>query len=119
MRAMGAIFLALAAILLVSLTATRLLRAGLTVLAIVVGVVTAARVLGAVVDGAAFETLFKLVPEVVLLALSLAGLAIEAVRRRPPLPAAAAPWSERACRNGKFRGTPPSSACVDASPSQV
>src|SRR6516162_544145 len=52
MRAFGAIFLAFAAIALVSLVSTRHLLAALTVVVIVVGFATAARVLGMIADGA-------------------------------------------------------------------
>jgi len=82
MRAVGAIFLALAAIALVSLASTRRLLAGLTVVAVVVGFATAARVLGLLADGATPETKFKLIAEVVLLAVTLAGTGLELHRRR-------------------------------------
>jgi hypothetical protein len=81
-RAEGAIFLAFAVIALVSLLSTRRLLAGLAVVAIVVGFVTATRVLGVLVDGAAPETVFKLIPELVLLPLSVVGLFIELGRLR-------------------------------------
>ena len=82
MRAFGAIFLAVAAIALVSLAARRRLLAGLTIVAVVVGFATAARVLGVVVDGATPETTFKLIAEIVLLTLTLAGIGLELRRRR-------------------------------------
>jgi cytochrome b561 len=82
MRVEGALFLALAALALLSLLDVRRLLAGLTLIATVVGFVTAARVLGYFVDGPAAETTFKLVPEVVLLTLSSAGILVELGRRR-------------------------------------
>ena len=51
------------------------------IVAIVVALVTATRLLGVIVDGAAPETLFKLVPELVLLTISVAGFFIELARR--------------------------------------
>jgi Domain of unknown function (DUF4345) len=81
MRAFGAIFLAFAAIALVSLVSTRHLLTGLTVVVAVVACATAARVLGMVADGATSETRFKLIAEVVLLAVSMAGGALELRRR--------------------------------------
>jgi hypothetical protein len=56
--------------------------AGLVLVAIVIGFVTAARVLGFVVDGAAPETVLKLTPEVVLLVLSAIGIFVEMRRQR-------------------------------------
>jgi hypothetical protein len=53
--------------------------------AIVIGFVTAARVLGVLVDGAAPETIFKLGPEVVLLTAAAVGILIE-LRRKRQLP---------------------------------
>ncbi len=82
MRAFGAIFLALGIATLLSLLATRRLLSGLLLVAVVIGCATAARVLGIVVDGMAPESGFKLVAELVLLALSLVGIAIEKRRRR-------------------------------------
>jgi len=82
MRAFGAIFLGVAIAALLSLFSTRRLLAGLTLAAIVVGCATAARVLGILVDGVAPESVFKLVPEVVLLSLLVLGIAIERRRRR-------------------------------------
>jgi len=82
MRVEGAVFLALAALTLLSLLDKRRLLAGLGLIATVVGFVTAARVLGYFVDGPAAETTFKLVAEVVLLALSSVGILAELGRRR-------------------------------------
>ncbi len=82
MRAFGAIFLALGIATLLSLLATRRLLPGLLLVTVVIGCATAARVLGIVLDGMAPESGFKLVAELVLLALSLVGIAIEKRRRR-------------------------------------
>jgi Domain of unknown function (DUF4345) len=82
MRAFGAIFLAVAAIALVSLASTRRLLAGLTIVAVVVAFATAARALGMIADGATPETSFKLIAEVVLLGLALAGTGLDLGRRR-------------------------------------
>ncbi|MFY9839834.1 MAG: cytochrome b/b6 domain-containing protein [Xanthobacteraceae bacterium] len=82
LRVEGALFFALAALTLASLLDTRRILAGLGLIATVVGFVTAARILGYVVDGPAAETTFKLVPEVVLLTLSSAGILVELGRRR-------------------------------------
>jgi cytochrome b561 len=81
-RAMGAIFLALAALTLFALVSERRLLAGLFLVAIIDGFATAARVLGIVVDGAPPETMFKLVAELVLLTLCAIGILIEVRRRR-------------------------------------
>jgi ABC-type dipeptide/oligopeptide/nickel transport system permease subunit len=81
-RAFGAMFLAVAALTLLSIFSTRRLLAGLVLVAFVIGFVTAARVLGAVVDGAAPETVLKLGPEVVLLVASVIGVLIEMRRQR-------------------------------------
>jgi uncharacterized protein DUF4345 len=87
MRVVGAIFLGIAALtLFISFSARRLL-AGLVLTAIVVGFVTAVRVLGLLVDGAAPEIVFKLTPEVVLLIASTVGIVAE-VRRQRQLSAA-------------------------------
>jgi len=88
MRAEGAIFLALAVLVLLSLLSTRRLLAGLALLAVVIAFVTATRLLGVFMDGAAPETLFKLKPEVVLLTLSIVAIVIESARRRRVLPGA-------------------------------
>jgi cytochrome b561 len=81
-RAVGAMFLAFAALTLFSIFSTRRLLAGLILVASVVGFVTAARVLGLVVDGAAPETSLKLVPEVVLFTAAAVGILVERRRQR-------------------------------------
>jgi len=80
-RAVGAIFLAFAIVALVSVLSARRVLAGLVLVTTVIGFVTAARVLGVVIDGATPETVFKLVPELVLLTLSSAGILLERRRR--------------------------------------
>jgi Domain of unknown function (DUF4345) len=82
MRAFGAVFLAVAAIAVFSLVATRRLLTGLTIVTVVVSFATAARVLGVIADGATPETIFKLIAELVLLVLVLAGTGLELRRRR-------------------------------------
>ncbi|MBV9341233.1 MAG: DUF4345 family protein, partial [Acidobacteria bacterium] len=82
MRAFGAIFLAFAAIALVSLVSTRRLLTGSMVIALVLGCAIVARALGIVADGAAPETTFKLIAEVVLLLLAIAAIWLELRRRR-------------------------------------
>jgi len=82
MRAVGALFLAFAVVALISLLSTRRLLAGLALVAIVIGFVTATRVFGVLVDGAASETVFKLIPELVLLPLSVVGIFVELGRQR-------------------------------------
>jgi hypothetical protein len=81
-RVVGAIFLGIAALTLFSMFSARRFLAGLVLVAIVIGFVTAARVLGFVVDGAAPETVLKLTPEVVLLVLSAIGIFVEMRRQR-------------------------------------
>ena len=81
MRAFGAIFLALATLALVSLASSRHLLAGLTMVVVVVAWATGARALGVLADGATSETTFKLIAEIVLLALTLAGTGLELRRR--------------------------------------
>ena len=85
MRAFGAIFLAFAAIALVSLVSTRRLLTGSMVIALVLGCAIVARALGIVADGAAPETTFKLIAEVVLL-LAIAAIWLELRRRRQARP---------------------------------
>jgi Domain of unknown function (DUF4345) len=86
-RVVGAIFLGIAALTLFSMFSERRFLAGLVLVAIVIGFVTAVRVLGFVVDGAAPETAFKLTPEVVILLLSAIGIFVE-MRRQQQLSAA-------------------------------
>ncbi len=82
LRVEGAVFFALAVLTLASLLSTRRLLAGLSLIATVVGFVTAARIFGYYIDGPAAETSFKLVPEIVLLTLSSVGILVELGRRR-------------------------------------
>jgi hypothetical protein len=81
-RAVGAMFLAIAALTLFAIFSTRRLLAGLVLVASVIGAVTAARVLGVVVDGAAPETSLKLVPEIVLFSAAAVGILVELRRQR-------------------------------------
>ena len=78
-RVSGGLFVGLALVAAYGLVTGRRL-ASLAVLAGVVATVTMARIAGLVVDGAAHETLLKLVPEVVLTALLSAAFLVE--RRR-------------------------------------
>jgi len=64
------------------LVSTSRLLLGLYFVVTIIGVATAARVLGIVVDGAAPESVFLLRPEVALLGLSVIGVLLEAGRRR-------------------------------------
>jgi hypothetical protein len=82
MRASGAVFLAIAVSVLLSLVGTRRLRAGLVLTATVVAIVTATRIFGIAIDGPASESVFKLGAELALLTISLAGLLVETARRR-------------------------------------
>jgi hypothetical protein len=81
-RVVGAMFLAIGALTVFSIFSTRRLLAGLVLVAIVIGFVTAARVLGLLVDGATPETIFKLGPEVVLMIASVVGILVELRRQR-------------------------------------
>jgi hypothetical protein len=80
--AFGAFPLSLSLILLGSLLSRKRVLGGLTVLATTIAVVTAARLLGIVLDGPAEEAIRLLRVEAVLLALSVAAIFIE--RARPP-----------------------------------
>jgi len=78
----GGFPLALSLILLGCLASPRRLLSGLSVLATTVTVITAARLLGIAVDGAAPEALRLLHVETVLLALSVASIFLERARLR-------------------------------------
>ena len=78
----GAFPLALSFILLGCLFSQKRLLTGLTVLATTVGVVTAARLVGIVIDGPADEALKLLRVEIVLLTLSVAAIVLERARLR-------------------------------------
>lgn len=82
MRASGALFLGFAALIAVSLLSGRRILSGLGLVAVIVSFVTAARVLGIFVDGAAAESIFKLRAEIVLLTLTTVGILVEVGRRR-------------------------------------
>jgi hypothetical protein len=79
--AFGGFPLAVAIILLVCLVADRRLLTGIAVLAVVAVVITAARLLGLVLDGAAPFTLHVLKPELVLIVASTVALSFERRRR--------------------------------------
>ncbi len=78
----GAFPLGCAIITLVCLVSTSRLLTGLCFVATMIGVATAARVFGILVDGAATESLVVLRAEVILLTLSIIGLFIELGGRR-------------------------------------
>lgn len=80
-RTEGAIFLALAVLTLASALSARRLHAGLVLVATVVGFAAGARLLGLWTDGHAGETVFKLVPEMLLLLLSALGIFLERTSR--------------------------------------
>jgi hypothetical protein len=80
--AFGGFPLAFAVIFLACLVSDRLLLVGLSVLAVVSVVVTAARVLGIVLDGPAPFSMHVLKPEVGLIALSITALLLERRRRQ-------------------------------------
>jgi len=80
--AFGAFPLAFAVILLGCLVSTKRLLIGLVVLATMIGIVTAVRFLGIVIDGAAAEALRLLQVEAIVLTLSVIGILIELGRRR-------------------------------------
>jgi DoxX-like family/Domain of unknown function (DUF4345) len=82
MRVTGGLFLGLALVLAACIASERRLLTGLGVLAAVIGVVTAVRVMGLVVDGPGPFTLRVLKPEVVLVALSSIGFLVERRRRQ-------------------------------------
>jgi len=78
----GGFPLALSLILLGCLLSPKHLLTGLTVLAITVGVVTAARLLGIAIDGPADEAVRLLRVEIILLALSVSAIILERARLR-------------------------------------
>jgi hypothetical protein len=80
--AFGAFPLSLSLILLGCLLSRKRVLGGLAVLATTIAVVTAARLLGIVLDGPAVEAIRLLRVEAVLLALSVAAIFLE--RARPP-----------------------------------
>jgi uncharacterized protein DUF4345 len=84
--AFGAFPLSLSLILLGSLSSRRRVLGGLAVLATTVAVVTAARLLGIVLDGPAEEAIRLLRVEAVLLALSVAALFLERARPVQDMP---------------------------------
>ena len=86
----GAFPLAFAILLLVAVSSEKRLLAGLVGLSIVLGVVTAVRLAGLLIDGTAPEAMRLLGVELVLWIVSLAGIALEILRRRRGSLAAAA-----------------------------
>ena len=78
----GAFPLGFALVTLGCLVSARRHLTGLWFVMTIVGAVTAARLLGIVVDGPAHESLKVLRPEVVLLTLSSVGLVLESYRRK-------------------------------------
>lgn len=80
--AFGAFPLGFAAILLWCLVSRQRLLHGLAALAAMIGIVTAVRGWGLVVDGSAAEALKLLRVEAIVFSLSVAGLVIELARRR-------------------------------------
>jgi hypothetical protein len=86
MRVSGAVFVGIAAVLFTSLVSERRLRGGLAVLALVSSAVTAVRLFGLMVDGAAPFTLKVLKPEMALVLLSTLGFLFESRRLRARSP---------------------------------
>jgi hypothetical protein len=82
MRVEGAIFIALAALLAYCVASEKRLSAGLGMLVTVITSITAARLLGLVMDGPGPFTLMVLKPEIVLVVLSTCALLVEQKRRR-------------------------------------
>lgn len=78
----GAFPIAFALIALVCLVSEGRLLVGLYFVVAIVGIVTAVRIVGLQIDGAAAETLKVLRPELVLLTLSTISLFLEKGRRR-------------------------------------
>jgi Domain of unknown function (DUF4345) len=81
MRVVGAMFLGVAIISVACLISIKRHLTGLAVFVPIIVVVTAVRILGAMVDGPDHDTLQVLRPEVVLLVLSSIGLFLEFRRR--------------------------------------
>ncbi len=86
----GAFPLAFAILTLACLVSTRRLLLGLQLVTTIVGVATAVRAFGILVDGAGVESLRLLRVEAVLLALFVTGHGGEAADRTPGVPARAA-----------------------------
>jgi Domain of unknown function (DUF4345) len=84
--AFGAFPLSLSLILLGSLSSHKRVLGGLTVLVTTIAVVTAARLLGIVLDGPAEEAIRLLRVEAVLLALSVAAIFLERARPAQDIP---------------------------------
>jgi hypothetical protein len=84
--AFGAFPLSLSLILLGSLLSRRRVLGGLAVLATTIAVVTAARLLGIVLDGPAEEAIRLLRVEAILLALSVAAIFLERARPAQDMP---------------------------------
>jgi hypothetical protein len=84
MRVEGGVFVGIAAALVACLIAEARLLAGLALLAIVIVAVTAVRLLGLALDGPGPFTLMVLKPEVALSVLSTLGVALEWRRSRNP-----------------------------------
>jgi hypothetical protein len=82
MRVEGGIFVGMAAVLAFCLTSERRVLAGLGFFATIIIAITAVRLLGLVLDGPGPFTLMVLKPEVVLVLLSLVGVALERRRAR-------------------------------------
>jgi len=80
--AFGAFPLAFAVILLGCLVSTKRHLTGLVVLATMIGIVTAVRLAGIVIDGSAAEALKLLRVEAIVLTLSVIGILVELGRRR-------------------------------------
>jgi Domain of unknown function (DUF4345) len=80
-RVTGGIFLGLALVLAACIVSERRLLTGLGVLATVISVVTAVRVVGLIVDGPGTFTLQVLKPELVFVALSSIAFFVERRRR--------------------------------------
>lgn len=73
------------------LISTRRLFTGVSLVAIVIATAIVVRIFGRIADGPAPESTRLFIPEAVMLTLSVAGMALEIVRRRNPPVAGAAP----------------------------